>query len=181
MAVGATAVHRQLLLLQQKLLWRIVGAALELEARLGAGVSNFTYGLAEQTLQAIASGSSSLQLSSLRALVLEHVTLCRSVFRRPGGELLAAGANLLHCAVPTRRKSTAPCTFYMQAAFVLRPVPCRLPTSSITEPPRPHVTPLHSLSLLTELGAWIGHIFFRDSLYSSLDDQVRAIHTVCTS
>ena len=43
------------------------------------------------------------------------------------------------------------------------------------------MTPLHSLSLLTELGAWIGHIFFRDSLYSlysSLDDQVCAI---CTS
>ena len=118
MAVGATAVHRQLLLLQQKLLWRIVGAALEQEARLGAGVSNFTYGLAEQTLQAIASGSSSLQLSSLRALVLEHVTLCRSVSRCPAGELLAADASL-HCAVTTRRISMMPCIFYMQATLFL--------------------------------------------------------------
>ena len=108
MAVGATAVHRQLLLLQQKLLWRIVGAALEQEARQGAGVSNFTYSLAEQTLQAIASGSSSLQLSSLRALVLEHVTLCRSVF--PVTRMAAVQPSVTtHYAV------------YMQATFVLRP------------------------------------------------------------
>ena len=120
MAVGATAVHRQLLLLQQKLLWRIVSAALKQEARQGAGVSNFTYSLAEQTLQAIASGSSSLQLSSLRALVLEHVTLCRSVFPVTRRALVLPSVTTLFLPGDCRI-SMAPYTFYMKATFFLRP------------------------------------------------------------
>ena len=55
----------------------MVGAALEQEARIGASLNNFTYSLAEKTLASIVSRGSSLQLSALRALVLEHLTLCR--------------------------------------------------------------------------------------------------------
>ena len=71
--------HRQLMSLQHHLLWQMVATALEQEARKTSHVSNFTYSLAEKALEAIASPSSSLQLSALRALVLEHLTLCRLV------------------------------------------------------------------------------------------------------
>lgn len=49
---------------------------------------------------------------------------------------------------------------------------CRLPHSTITDPPRPYVTPLSSLALLPELSGWISHCFYRDNILAMLDAQV---------
>ena len=77
LAVGGRAVHKQLLALQHQLLWRMVATTLESEARKSSGKTNFSFCLAEKVLEAVASNRSSLQLSAFRALILEHLTLCR--------------------------------------------------------------------------------------------------------
>ena len=77
LAIGGRAVHKCLLALQNQLLWRIAASVLEHEAQLGSVNSNFLYSLAEKTLAHIVSDVATLQLSGLRAVILEHLSLCR--------------------------------------------------------------------------------------------------------
>jgi hypothetical protein len=52
---------------------------------------------------------------------------------------------------------------------------CRLPSQTITEPPRPGCPAPSSLPLLPELSAIVGHSFFRGKLIAVLEKQVCAV------
>ncbi|KAG1667895.1 hypothetical protein FOA52_013656 [Chlamydomonas sp. UWO 241] len=102
-----------------------------------------------------------------------------------GGQLMGGGAPNFSGALSSAllscmgRSSPGPFVRSLRPLALEHVSTCRLPSQTITEPPRPGVPAPSSLPLLPELSAIVGHAYFRAKLGAALDEQAAAPSARC--
>ncbi|KAJ9519828.1 hypothetical protein QJQ45_013517 [Haematococcus lacustris] len=189
-ALGVKAVHQLLLSCQQRLLWQLVGSALDRDARGAASAgSNLSLSLAKKVVSTLAEAG--LPHSPSSALHPPYPpnpasppnmgwggAECDNSSSRGGDH----GASF-----PAASTSSPDLTLLGLRPLLLEfALQCRLPPGSIGMAPRPPQPSLYLHPVLQDLGACLSHTFFKQQLRRMLDLQAHrlpglSLHWLTTS